>query len=199
MVYRLIKWFAAIALRIMFVVDVEGLHNVPSTGSVVLCSNHTSWWDPPLVARINSRPIHFMAKKEMFENRLVARLLRNANAFPVDRQKADVGAIKQALRVLRDGNVLGIFPEGTRTSSLTGPSDMHAGAAMLALKADAPVVPLAIRGDYVFRGRIKVVVGKPFVLPKGNGRLSEDVQKGTQAIGRAIATLWEAAGKEEVA
>lgn len=199
LLYGLMKVLVTVAVKIMFDVRVIGADNVPETGPVVLCSNHTSWWDPPLIACVIKRPVHFMAKKELFQNQFVAKVLYRVNAFPVNRSRADVGAIKQALRVLNDGNVLGVFPEGTRAKSSNGPSEMHAGAALLSLKADAPVVPVAIRGDYGFRSKVLVSVGEPFGLEAGNGRLSRDVQEGTKVIAQAISDLWNAPDPEEVA
>lgn len=152
----------------------EGLHNLPKKGSVIIASNHISNWDPIMVALVMNRPVHFMAKIELFANPILAWILNHANAFPVKRGTADRAAIRQALEVLEQGNVLGIFPEGVRNRS---GQDMkaQAGVAMLALKSGSPVVPVACVGTR--RGLpigwfspLKVRIGTPLSLEKYRGQ-----------------------------
>ena len=116
---------------------------VPATGGVILASNHVGIIDGPLLAVFSPRPVHALTKQEMFEGRL-GRFLRASGQIPLDRFHADPGAIRSCLRVVRDGGVAGIFPEGTR-----GDGELHRfhhGAAYLALVTGAPVVPVAMLG-----------------------------------------------------
>jgi 1-acyl-sn-glycerol-3-phosphate acyltransferase len=126
-------------------VKVEGKENFPSNGAVILAGNHVGFWDPIVVAAFVKRQIHYMAKEELFEHVLLAKLLIRLNAFPVKRGSADRKAMKTALRILEEEKVLGIFPEGTRSKTGELSKPQH-GIAMLVLKGKAPVVPVAFIG-----------------------------------------------------
>ncbi len=123
----------------------RGLHNIPAQGPVIVAANHVSFWDPVVVAVVFNRPIHFMAKAELFNYKLLGKLFKKLNAFPVKRGAADKNAIKEAIQVLEGEKVLGIFPEGTRNR--TG-QDLkpQLGVAMIALKTGAPILPVACLG-----------------------------------------------------
>jgi 1-acyl-sn-glycerol-3-phosphate acyltransferase len=124
-------------------VAVHHADRVPATGGVILASNHVGIVDGPLLATFSPRPVHALTKQEMFDGRLGG-LLRASGQVPLDRFHADPGAIRSCLRVVRDGGVVGIFPEGTR-----GDGELHRfhrGAAYLALVTGAPVVPVTMIG-----------------------------------------------------
>ena len=125
--------------------EIEGLENLPCEGPVIVASNHISNWDPILVGAALNRPVHFMAKEEIFRFPIARRFLSRCHAFPVKRHKADRQAIRKALEILGEGKLVGIFSEGSRskTGELMKP---HAGIAMLALKGQAQVVPVACIG-----------------------------------------------------
>ncbi len=146
-------------------VQVLGLDNFPKEGGVLLCSNHIHNFDPIIVGIAASRPIHFMAKEEIFRVPLLGRIVRKCNAFPVKRGMSDREALRKGLKVLKEGHVLGLFPEGTR--SRTGELGKGlAGAGFFALKTDAMVVPCAVIGPYKSFRRLKVVYGKPIEMDK---------------------------------
>jgi 1-acyl-sn-glycerol-3-phosphate acyltransferase len=124
-------------------VAVHHPEHVPSEGGVILASNHVGLVDGPLLATYAPRPVHALTKREMYDGRLGG-FLRGTGQIPLDRFAADPGAIRSALRVIRDGGVVGIFPEGTRSSGdLTR---FHHGAAYLALVTGVPVVPVTLIG-----------------------------------------------------
>lgn len=121
-------------------VRVHGAEHVPSRGPVIVASNHVGVADGPLLAVFSPRPVHALTKREMFHQRGVGRFLLASGQIPLDRFNTDPAAVKACLRVLRDGDVVGIFPEGAR-----GAGDFtrfHRGAAYLALVSGAPVVPV---------------------------------------------------------
>lgn len=139
-------------------------------------SNHISAYDPPLLAAIFSRPVRFMAKKELFENPIMRFVLFLADAFPVDRSKNDITAVKKALTVLKDEEVLGLFPEGTRRAEgkLGNPK---LGSVMLAIKSEAPIVPIGIK-NIKNEGRITVNIGQAFTMDQfSKRRLSKTERK----------------------
>ncbi len=144
----------------------EGIHNLPKKGSAIIVANHVSSWDPFLVATVLPRPVYFMAKAELYNNRLLAAILGGLHAFPVKRGSADRGAIRRALDILNEEKFLGIFPEGTRKKD-TAPQAVQTGAAMLAIKSGAQIIPVACIGTAGRipwgwgRNRLLVRVGRP--------------------------------------
>lgn len=168
MFYYLVRGLVKFALLFLGL-KFEGIHNLPKKGAAIIVANHVSSWDPLLVAVAASRPVHFMAKAELYQNPILARLFTALNAFPVKRGQADRNAIRQALRLLESGQILGIFPEGTRKKEV-GMEAAQAGAAMLALKSGAKVIPAACVGT---KGRfpwgwgkstLRIRFGKPLDL-----------------------------------
>lgn len=151
--------------------QVSGEENIPQEGAVLLVSNHISNLDPPLVGSGTRRPVHFMAKAELFKIPLVGQVIRDWGAFPVKRGAGDRNALRTVLQLLEDGKVVGIFPEGTRNKS--GEDSMgeaHTGAANFALKTGATVVPTAIIGPLKLFKPVKLVFGKPLDLSAYQGQ-----------------------------
>ena len=159
--YTFVVLLYAIVVKILFFMRIEGRENIPKDRNCVLMGNHQCLLDPVTLALcVPDREIHFMGKKELFENRLLGWAFRKVHGFPVDRGNMDMAAIRTAMGVLRDGNTLGIFPEGTR--SKTGHMlPLLGGASLLALKSGCDVVPVYIDGRYKPFHRIVVRVGKP--------------------------------------
>ena len=159
--YDLAKGFVNGIMRLTFRFRVSGAENVPRTGGVVVAANHISNFDPPILGIALPRPISYMAKKELFAMPVLKQLLPHLNAFPVDRQAGGTAALRAALRMIKEGRCVGIFPEGGRT--VTGTNEEKAGAAFLAAAAGVPVVPAAIVGTRNLRplGKVTVVFGEP--------------------------------------
>lgn len=165
MFYRfawLVCRFVLLTVRRM---EVRGVENIPLRGGLVLACNHKSYWDPVIVgcALPKTRRVYFMAKAELFRIPLLGLIIIKLGAFPVKRGGADRSAIRTALGHLSSGEVMGIFPEGTRNKS-EGLLDPHLGAAMLATRANVPVVPVAITGSRGFFGKVKIIFGEPIHL-----------------------------------
>jgi 1-acyl-sn-glycerol-3-phosphate acyltransferase len=162
------------ALKPIYRFEVIGRENFPADGGVLLCSNHIDNLDPPVVGITAPRPVHFMAKEELFNLPLLGKIVRNLNAFPVKRGMSDREALRKGIALLKEGNVLGLFPEGTR--SKTGELGKGlAGAGFFALRAPAHVVPCAIIGPYKPFKRLKVVYGKPMDMEEARkNRVSAD-------------------------
>ncbi|MBP1761998.1 MAG: 1-acyl-sn-glycerol-3-phosphate acyltransferase [Firmicutes bacterium] len=136
-------------LRYIFLIlglKIEGFSNIPPSGAIIVAPNHLSYLDPLLVAVAINRPVNFMAKAELFHNKILGKLLTMVYAFPVKRGNGDRHAIRHALQLMEEGKVLGIFPEGTRKK----PGQVEhtqGGAAMIALRSGAPVLPIACIGS----------------------------------------------------
>ena len=132
---------------LVFDLKTYGCHHVPQRGGALLISNHQSVIDPVLLGVHLHRPISFIAKSELFENPKFTWLIRNLNAFALRRGQADVAAVKETLHRVKSGQVVTLFPEGTRTrdGSL---GNIQPGIAMLVRRADAPIIPAVVDGAF---------------------------------------------------
>ncbi len=161
--YRVARAVIKAFLRIAFRIKVEGTENIPSEGALVVCGNHQSLCDPLLLAMCMPFELKFMAKEELFKNRLFGGLISSLGAFPVKRGTGDIGALKLAIKVLSEGHRLVIFPEGSRSPEgymRKGKS----GAALIAVKSRANILPVGVCGKYKLFSRIVVRIGKPIAL-----------------------------------
>lgn len=173
-IYLVARFLVRIFLYVFCRFRVAGRDNLPDTGPVVLVSNHVSWWDPVIIACAFQRRVRFMAKEELFKIPFLGWFLRVIGCVPVRRGKSDRSAIKAALEVLEKGEVLGLFPEGRRskTGELLKP---QGGAAMLALKSGACILPVACLGTrpWVSRrgiGPFRVIADTPQYYPEYYGK-----------------------------
>ena len=158
-------WFA-----IMFKVEIVGKENVPAEGNAIICCNHYSNYDPFAAAIYLDRLPRYIGKKELFENKILAYLLKEVRVFPIDRKAAmDMKAVKTALKILKEGEILGIFAEGKRVKE-GEQVDAKGGVALFAMKGNANVIPCAISGKYKFRGKIRVEYGEPLTLEEFRGQ-----------------------------
>ncbi len=159
-VYSFARSLVNAVLKPVYRIEVIGRENIPADGGVLLCSNHIDNLDPPVVGITAPRPVHFMAKEELFSVPVLGKIVPHLNAFPVKRGMSDREALRKGLGILKDGKVLGLFPEGTR--SKTGEMGKGlAGAGFFALRSNAYVVPCAIIGPYKAFKTLKVVYGEP--------------------------------------
>lgn len=161
--YSFAKSVASAILKPLYRIEVIGLENFPKEGGVLLCTNHIDNFDPPVVGITAPRTVYFMAKEELFNVPILGNIIRKCNAFPVKRGMSDRDALRKGLNVLKEGHILGLFPEGTR--SKTGELGKGlAGAGFFALRSNAFVVPCAIIGPYKSFRKLRVVYGKPIEM-----------------------------------
>nr|WP_325258976.1 lysophospholipid acyltransferase family protein [uncultured Oscillibacter sp.] len=182
--FVVVYYVVGLITRILHPVSVEGMEKLPKSG-VLLCPNHSSNWDPILVALrlpINYR-LHIMAKEELFQNPLLGWLLRKVGAFPVSRGNNDINAVKQSIQALKDGDNLLIFPEGTTVRNGIGyldglPPQAKAGVAMIGVRTGATLIPVFVDGEKKLFHRTRIIFGDPYV-PQYTGRrgTSEEMQK----------------------
>ncbi|HOR85357.1 MAG TPA: lysophospholipid acyltransferase family protein [Bacillota bacterium] len=161
---------------------VIGRENIPKDGAYIVCSNHVSAIDPIFVGISIPHRMYFMAKVELFKNKLIGALMHGLGVFPIKRGEADIKGIKTSLKILNSGKVLALFPEGTRNK--TDEAIAEPGIAMIAIRSKTPVVPVAIISSYKFFRRTRVVIGKPVELAEYYGKklLNEEYIKISHGI-----------------
>lgn len=198
-VNRLVYWaFRALAqpaLLLYFRVRRNGREHIPA-GKVILAANHRSFLDPFVIGICVRRPIYFVAKRELFDRRLVGWFLNCVGAFPVRRGESDEETLATALALLARGEAVVIFPEGTRHRS--GP--LHApkrGVGRLALESGAPVVPIAVAGsERARRGRrirpvrVRIRCGPPLRFPRTRSPSPQLAARATTRIWRCVELQW---------
>lgn len=197
MVYAAVRKILEFFFMRVMRVRVEGRSNIPSQGPLIAAPNHCSNWDPPIVGiAVNSRLVHYMAKEELFRPRIIGAVLRYMGAFPVKRGSVDRGALRCAMKILKQGEVLGIFPEGTRIHS-GHLGVFHSGMAAIALMTGTPILPVAVVGtrDLPRRtGPIAVLIGEPISVKKQ--RATENlIQEVNELVSHTISELIQEYGR----
>lgn len=176
--YRILYKLFADLFRRLFRVEVKGAENIPKDGAVIVCSNHISAFDPFIIIVSNIRQIYFMAKKELFRIPVLHLILKCVGVFPVDRQGNDVGAIKHAIRLLKNGEPFGIFPQGTRhTGEDPHTTEVRSGVGLIEEKTRADILPCCILTDgnrIKFFKRTIIVYGKVLKASEFDGIISSD-------------------------
>lgn len=162
--FHFVQILLAVPIRLSYPTKFIGKENIPK-GPCIIASNHTSNLDAVLLAVHTWEKKFYLAKKELFKNKLFGSFLKSVGAIEIDRQATDVGAIKNCMRILKKGKKLVIFPEGTRNHN----DDMQLGqvkhgVSMFAIKAKVPIVPMFIAKQPKFWRKNKVIIGKPFLL-----------------------------------
>ena len=173
--YRILHVIFPAFFRLLGAKD-YGAEHLPTEGGVIVAANHMSNWDPPFLASFLQRPVSYMAKQELFEIPIFGTVIRWLFAFPVRRGAADRSAVKAAVKELRAGRCVGIFPEGTRSKD----GEVHnfgAGVALLASMSGAPVVPAAILGTNKMK-KLRVIYGEPMTFEgKANRETLDEFSK----------------------
>jgi 1-acyl-sn-glycerol-3-phosphate acyltransferase len=165
--YKFAQTVFKIYSKTFYGLEVVGKENIPTEGNLVIAANHKSNLDPIFVASAIEREVSVIAKKELFENKLLANILAKLKVISVDREdsSANLSTLKNAIRILRNGDVLGIFPEGTRVKG-SDFGEAKAGLAMLAIKGRADVLPISIVSKYKLFKKTVIYIDKPISLEK---------------------------------
>jgi 1-acyl-sn-glycerol-3-phosphate acyltransferase len=192
--HRFVRRLFLIVAGPMFHLRIDGTERLPKSGPAILVANHRSWLDPPLLGAASRRPVHFLILDDVYDWRWARWFYRWLRTIPVsDDAGKSLRAMREAMRRLRSGEVIGIFPEG-RVFSGDQPGEFRSGVALLALRSGAPVVPVHIRGSAAAwpRGRawprperVSVSIGQP-ITPGEQGQ-----QTAEELIGRIETALDE--------
>jgi len=166
--YSFLKSIFTILFKMLYRVEVSGYENIPKNGKFILCSNHLSYVDPLIIVGYFSRHVYFMAKKEVFNIRVLGEIISFLNAFSVNRDSLDRKAIKNSIEILNSDEVLCMFPEGTRSTEGVI-RDGHKGVGLISiLSGNSPVLPMALSGTNkiiqkprkrIFFPKVKIIYG----------------------------------------
>jgi 1-acyl-sn-glycerol-3-phosphate acyltransferase len=180
-IWYALRWPLQVLYRLRFM----HRERIPAEGPAVICANHASYLDPLLIALLIRRPIHYMAKSELFDTPALGWIMRGVRAFPVRRGTADRAAIKRAGALLEAGELVGVFPEGSRHSA----GDAYGGAALIAHRAGVPVIPVGVSGTerimpegarFPRAPRVTVTVSEP-LFPAGDAIDRREAVRGLTA------------------
>ena len=157
---HIIKFILELLVLIVYRPKTVGMQNIEKGKAAIICPNHVHALDSAVIVLTNKRKINILAKEELFKNCFIRFLANIFGVYPVNRQKRSMESIKVSLKLLKNNELLMIFPEGTRNGMEKGvkPKD---GAVKLAMKANVPIIPVGVQGNFKFFKKVKVNIGKP--------------------------------------
>lgn len=167
--YKIVRALFVMPVKFFLNIRIRGKEHIPTdTTSYLICSNHICWVDPIIVCAGFRQKIRTMAKKELFRIPVLSWLIRALGAYPIDRSGGNTGTIKETIKMLQSGSTVCIFPQGTRRKGQSiADTPLKTGAAMIALKAGVPILPVRVKmKDHRFRPfrRNELVIGTPITL-----------------------------------
>lgn len=189
MLYKILQGIFFIIFKFIYRTEVIGIEKIPKDEKIIICANHRSNLDPILISANLKKQIHWMAKKELSKNALVRSFIEKLGAFFIDRDSVDIKAMKTAMRLLKEDNIVGIFPEGTRVKEIDY-TKAKSGVALIAHRTKATVVPVYIDGNYKPFKKMKLIYRDPIdlkALPKQSTEqyevISQNILKSIYGIG----------------
>ncbi len=194
--YTLAVPIAKFIMSLKYKLRYEGKENLPKTGAYIVSANHLTSFDPVLLAMNSGRVIHFMAKYETFEKPFTRFFLTHFNSFPVKRGSSDKSSIEYAINLIKHGEVIGIFPEGTRNKEGGEPQKAKSGVALIAKATNADVVPCSIHiGEKKgFRRPCTVRYGKLIKFEElgfsSESRSTSEIRNASRIIFDETVALW---------
>lgn len=185
----IVKGAIFIYCKIVYRFKVVGKDNIPKNGQVIICANHKSFLDPPLIEITCGRYARFLAKEELTKNKFLALLGIVFDAILVKRDSKEVKALKESLQTLKNEQCLVLFPEGTRNGLEKG-EKVKDGAAFFALRTGAPVIPAGIKGGEKKNRKVTITYGKPLDFSEYKGSKDKEIlDKVTEEIMNNIINL----------
>lgn len=157
----IVKFAISTYCKIVYKVKILGTENIPKEGALIFCGNHRSYLDPVMIVFSSTREMRFMAKEELRKNPFLAALGNIFDVIYVKRDSKDITPLKESMKTLKNGGCIGIFPEGTRNGLKKNDGEIKAGAAHLALKTGAKVIPIGIVGELKPFTKNSITFGKP--------------------------------------
>ena len=186
--YRFVRALAVGYSKLFHRMTVIGKENMPVDGGCIVIANHSSFLDPVLAASAIKRDVYFMAKSDLLENKFMEMILKACNVVPVHRGESDIAAMRKTCEIVDNGNIAGIFPQGTRIRCQTlDVNTVQAGIGLIGARTKAPVVPVSIcygkkNNCPRFLRKVTVVIGSPmsyeeYALENGERKTSQEIAK----------------------
>lgn len=155
---------------LLYPIKVYGKENIPKGGAVIAC-NHFRAIDCGFIARIFKGDTKYLAKQELFSNKLFAKIIKSYGAIPIDRDNPDMKSLLQAMKEIKSGNKLCIFPEGKRNTSGTNElQEIKSGAVVFSVKSKSPIIPVMIFSKSKILRKTHIIIGKPFEFSEYYGK-----------------------------
>lgn len=172
MIRIIVKFCVRVFTLILFRVQTYGQENIEKGKAYIMCANHTSNWDPPILYSATKRRMYMMAKEELFKNKFIDWFANKVNIFPVKRGRQDIESMKKSLQVLKNNEILAIFPEGTR-NGIKKRGKIQNGPAYLAARTGTEIIPVRIEGNFKPFHKVKLYYGKPLDFSKYQSKKPE--------------------------
>lgn len=185
-----VKGFLAGLYHISYRVKITGKENIPETGSYILCANHINYLDAAAIILLNKRKVRFVAKEELYRFGILAWLGHLFDIIPIKRNKQDLESMKRCIKALKNGELLGIFPEGTR-KGLEKNQKVKNGAAFMALRTKTKVIPVGIHGSFKLGSKVFVNYGEPMDFSQYAANDKEALEEVSSKIMNEIIRLTE--------
>jgi len=182
-----IFWFMSI---LVYRIKINGKENIPKEGAALICPNHVHGLDAVLVVIHNKRKINVLAKEELFENIALRFLGKVFGVYPIKQNSADLSAIKTSLKLLKNKELLLVFPEGTRNGMAQG-KPIKNGPMTIAIKANVPIIPIGIKGNFKAFSKIIINIGKPIYYNEYKDKVNDKdvVTKLTEDLMKEVVRL----------
>lgn len=174
--YCFFRNFSKVFFLLFYKLQITGSENIVAEGPVIFAANHTSMLDPFMVGFSIKRDIRFLGKIELTNTFFIRYIMKLIKLIPVDRNKNDISALKTCIKVLKEGEALGIFPEGTRVKD-GDISDNKAGIGLIAIKANSPIQPISIKSNYKLFSTVEVIIHPVYNPVKLDKYTSLDYEK----------------------
>ncbi|WP_353894375.1 lysophospholipid acyltransferase family protein [Proteinivorax hydrogeniformans] len=175
MLYSVLRKILYPIFAIVYPYKVHGKNNIPKEGKYIVASNHISLLDPIFLVMIFPKTINFLAKKELFDVPILGGFLKKVHVISVDRNTIDRNAVRRSIEVIQNNEILGVFPEGTRSKDLE-PLPAKPGVALFALKGECPILPVRIKGPIRLFRKNHIFIGEPFYLDRKKGNMKFQAQ-----------------------
>ena len=187
---KFLKGLFCLMSVIVYRIKINGKENIPEDGAALICPNHVHALDSVLVVVHAKRKINVLAKEELFKNKVLRWLAKIFGVYPVKQNSADLSAIKTSLKILRNKELLLIFPEGTRNGLERG-RPIKNGAMTIAIKAGVPIVPIGIKGSFKVFSKVTINIGKPRYYDEYKDKINdkEVISKLTEVLMKEIVRL----------
>ncbi|MBE6827470.1 MAG: 1-acyl-sn-glycerol-3-phosphate acyltransferase [Ruminococcaceae bacterium] len=194
--YDKIRGLVSFVFKHMYKITYVGTENIPEDGPLIIACNHQHALDPFIISNSCPRVVHYMAKKELYKNKIAAKILVKLNSFPIERGVGDMDAVNYSCKIVEQGGAFGIFPEGTRQHTYKPAPRGKSGVAWILRETNADLLPVSIYTDEEFKIGTKLTVRFGKVIKNGEFEFTKahsprELRNASAKVMQAITELWE--------